>query len=110
MQQSRRVFLGVALGLATAGATSLPAQNDSSSSPGPPPILIPRPLRRNPNAILRANQAIIQKDVEQLSQLVRDLRRGLNESDTKEVLSIDVLHTAEQIEKLAKQVRELIRG
>ena len=109
MRESRRLFLGVLVSVASAGAAAFAAQGDDSA-PTPPPIFVPRPLRRDPKAILRANQAAIQKDVEQLSQLVRDLRRGLNQSDTKEVLPIDVLHKAEEIEKLAKQIRELVRG
>jgi hypothetical protein len=59
---------------------------------------------------LKANQEDIKKDVDRLSELVSELRKGLDDGDTKDVLSLDVIHKTEEIEKLAKQIRGLVRG
>jgi hypothetical protein len=48
--------------------------------------------------------------VDRLSELVSELRKGLDDGDTKDVLSLDVIHKTEEIEKLAKQIRGLVRG
>lgn len=45
-----------------------------------------------------------------MSELVEALQRQLKESDTTDILSIDVIRKSEEIEKLAKHVRELVRG
>ena len=45
-----------------------------------------------------------------MTELVQQLHDGLDASDTKEVLSLDVLKKCDEIEKLAKQVRDLVRG
>ena len=129
MHTSRRTFLGVAAGLAAAAAT----RAAQMQTPGPPPMPTPMPahpspygtdpnsprnnpfptetpMKLNPREVLRANQEEIKKDVTRLTQLVSELQKGLDESDTKDVLSIDVIHKTEEIEKLAKQIRSLIRS
>jgi hypothetical protein len=119
--------LGVAAGLAAAAAT----RAAQMQTPAPPPMALPghpspvspdpnsprsnpfpteTPMKLNPREVLRANQEDIKKDVARLTQLVSELQKGLDESDTKDVLSIDVIHKTEEIEKLAKQIRSLIRA
>jgi hypothetical protein len=116
MRESRRVFLGLAVGAATA-AVARAGQFDSSQQNNPSPVppatmsINPRhPSRRNLNAQLRVNQVTIKKDVAKLSDLVANLQKGLSDADTKEVLSLDVLHMTDQIEKLVRQIRDLVRG
>lgn len=122
---SRRTFLGVAAGIAAAAATHAAQMQTPTPPPMPPhpptfgtdpnaprtnPFPTESPLKLNPREVLRANQEEIKKDVTRLTQLVSDLQKGLDESDTKDVLSLDVIHKTEEIEKLAKQIRSLIRA
>jgi hypothetical protein len=109
MRESRRVFLGLAFGaVAAAGAPDAFAQQDPPAAT--PPIRPLPPLHTRDREYLKENQARIKKDVTRLSQLVDELQQGLDDSDTREVLSLDVLHKAEEIEKLAKQIRDLVRA
>lgn len=114
MYSSRRVFIAGSLSLA-ASAGALWAQK------GPPPPQFPSPFpppeppepersRKRDRAILKANREAITKDVTRMSELVEALQRQLKESDTTDILSIDVIRKSEEIEKLAKHVRELVRG
>ncbi len=45
-----------------------------------------------------------------MSDLVEALQKQLKESDTADVLSLDVIRKSEEIEKLARHVRDLVRG
>lgn len=45
-----------------------------------------------------------------MSELIDDLQKQLKEHDTADILSIDVIRKSEEIEKLARQVRDLVRG
>jgi len=118
MYRSRRAFLVAAMtGLAT---TALGQQQQQQPPPPPfrPPTRgsfpndpvtlpeVPKPDRRT----LKANQQTIKKDVARMTELVQQLQDGLDADDTKDVLSLDVLKKCEEIEKLAKQVRDLVRG
>jgi hypothetical protein len=117
MQESRRIFLGAVFSLAVAaklGAAQQQPPKDMQEPlpfPGAPRIITrPPESRRDPKAELKQNQDHIKKDVARLTELVADLQKGLDDSDTKEVLSINVIRKAEEIEKLAKQIRDLVRG
>jgi len=45
-----------------------------------------------------------------MSELVDALQKQLKENDTTSILSVDLIRKSEEIEKLAKQVRDLVRG
>jgi len=60
--------------------------------------------------MLKANRAAISKDVTRMSELIDALQKQLKESDTTDILSLDVIRKSEEIEKLARQVRDLVRG
>ena len=117
MVRSRRGFLVVAM---TGLATTAFGQQQQQQLPPPfrPPTRgsfpnDPATLPEVPKAdsrTLKANQQAIKKDVARMTELLQQLQDGLDASDTKEVLSLDVLKKCEEIEKLAKQVRELVRG
>jgi hypothetical protein len=117
MYRSRRGFLVAAVsGLA---ATALGQQQQQQPPPPfrPPtrgsfpndPVALPDAPKPD-SRTLKANQQAIKKDVARMTELVQQLQDGLDASDTKAVLSLDVLKKCEEIEKLAKQVRDLVRG
>jgi hypothetical protein len=52
----------------------------------------------------------IRSDVEKLFDLALDLKQQVQKSDSTSTLSLNVVKTAQQIEKLAKQIKNLSRG
>lgn len=118
MSHSRRGFLGAAITLVAASAFGQVPQIDQQSpiptrpEPRFPDDTTDRPVRRRPDprVILKQNQEEIKKDVARLTETVAELQKALDDADTKEVLSLDVMHKADEIEKLAKQIHSLVRG
>lgn len=96
------------------------AQMQGQQNPQNP---MPMPGPHNPNdpfpdngpkideaKILKANNQQIHDDVEKLYDLASDLKKEVEKTDSANVLSLPMMQKAEQIEKLAKQVRNLARG
>jgi hypothetical protein len=113
MYTSRRAFIGASLSLA-AGAVWAGQQ-------GPPPSRVPPPFpptepaeparnSKRDRAMLKANREAIAKDVTRMSELIEGLQKQLKENDSADILSVDVIRKSEEIEKLAKHVRDLVRG
>jgi len=116
MSHSRRVFLGVAVTFVAASAFGAAPQLQQAPAGSPEPKFpddtttrIP-PRRPDPRVILKQNQEEIKKDVARLTETVAELQKALDDADTKEVLSLDVVHKTDEIEKLAKQIRSLVRA
>src|SRR5580658_5970517 len=111
MRGSRRAFLGLAFGAAAtaAGASGQVAIPQGAQLPPSPRPFSPS-LPKHDIRELTANEEGIRKAITRMSELVGQLQKGLDDSDTKQVLSLDVIHKTEEIEKLAKQIRELVRG
>jgi len=118
MLRSRRNFLGFAAAgtAALAGrAAARDFQDASQAGPDPDDPLsrsfpggsLPRP---NPRDLLAANQKSAQKDVARLSEIVQQMQKQLEDASTKDVLSLDVLRETDEIEKLARHIRSLVRG
>jgi hypothetical protein len=129
MTQSRRNFLGAAASAVMAsawGAGLLAAQSQmpvprlpmpmpGAGSPFPnngpfgdiPPA---PPPRRNPTQQLKINQAEIEKDMARLKAAVGDLEKEFDSKDTTAVLSLAAVRKTEEIEKLARHIRDLVRG
>jgi hypothetical protein len=79
--------------------------------PGDPTDNIPVPEHKiSPAQQLKMNHEEIQKDMEKLKAAVGDLEKEFNANDTTAVLSVGALHKTEEIEKLAKHIRSLVRG
>ncbi len=68
------------------------------------------PSREALKAILQENQKQIKKDIEKLYQLAEELKKEVEKTDASEVLSLNVLRKAEEVEKLAKHIKNLARG
>jgi hypothetical protein len=114
MYLSRRVFIAAFLSLGGSVATVWAAQDGPPpqfppSFPPPEPPESPRSKKRD-RAILKANREAITKDVTRMSDLVDALQKQLKESDTADILSLDVIRKSEEIERLARHVRDLVRG
>lgn len=127
MQTNRRVFFASFLGVGSFRAAlsalllPFPAWLSSSQKPNPPPPLPgqkpqdPReegPLEHkpDPHALLKENQKNIKRDVERLAELAEELKQEVDKTDSADVLSIPLLKKAEEIEKLAKAIRNRARG
>jgi hypothetical protein len=64
----------------------------------------------DPNAILKKNKDQIHDDVEKIYALATELKTEVEKVDSTNVLSLTIVQKSEQIEKLAKQVKNLARG
>jgi len=127
MRQSRRrllaTFVGVAGGLAAEPVLS------SALAFQRPPQPIPSPNAPNPNyppglnnagvnpneekeakAVDPQRQKDIRADVQRLYELVGELKDEVEKTDSNSVFSISVVKKAQQIEKLAKRVKDMSKG
>ena len=125
MSQSRRNFLAAAASAVMAsawGAGLLAAQSQMpvprlplpgggrpfpdgpfGDAPMPPP-------RRSTTQQMKINQAEIEKDMLRLKAAVGELEKEFDSNDTTAVLSMAAVRKAEEIEKLARHIRDLVRG
>lgn len=120
MSQSRRNFLGAAAAVAASawGAVSLAAQAQGQTGTAQfPTTSIPSqtggPIferRMTPAERMQMNQVQIRKSSARLAEVVGELRKDLEANDTTNVLPLAVIRKAEEIEKLARQIRTLVRG
>ena len=119
MSQSRRTFVGAGAALAAAsvlGAMPLAALGQSQNptiptNPFPPEPMGGLPPRRiGPAERMKANQAQIKKSTVRLAELIVELQKDLEANDTTNVLSLGVIRKTEEIEKLARQIKSLVRG
>lgn len=122
MYYSRRSLV---LTLATA-VTGVLAESLLRSEPQGPPQARPSPNTPNPDhpwglagepnkpvdrlAINRQNQAEVRTSVEKLYQLASELKAEVEKTDTNNTLPVSIVKKSQQIEKLAKHVREVARG
>ncbi|SRR5712692_6473293 len=124
MPDSRRRLLAALLGAAGAFAVEplLSGLQAPGSGPLPKAKVYPNghdpnaitgiedPSRPDPKAIARANQITIRTDIAKLYEMVSDLKEQIEKTDATATLSISVVKKAQQIEKLAKQIKDLAKG
>ena len=99
-------FLSVLLIIAPARAQDSPAtagQGRASVPPSPTPAEIEM-QRRMAKQRNQERFAKIKKDTDQLLELATQLKKSVDQA-SEETLSLEVIRKAEQIEKLARQVR-----
>jgi nucleotide-binding universal stress UspA family protein len=113
MSETRRRFvLSVASAVAASFGGVVVAQDQN-----------PRPFPADPSkrdddsvplpgtkAILEENQKDIKKSVEKLFQLASDLRAEVEKTNSVQVLSLSMLRKAEEIEKLAHDIKVRAKG
>lgn len=120
MQTNRRNFFAslFEVGSFSAALLAFPALLSSSQKGSPPP---PFPGQKeenregpehkpDPHALLKENQKNIKRDVDRLAELAGELKQEVDKTDSADVLSIPLLKKAEEIEKLAKAIRNRARG
>jgi hypothetical protein len=120
MYPSRRRIL--VTGGASLGALLLPwkvsAAQDANQDPptrtrrdGPEdPSHSPLPAGATTKAMLEQRQKDIKKDIEKLFELATQLKTEVEKTDATTVLSLGMVKKAEEIEKLAKQIKDHAKG
>lgn len=78
--------------------------DDSSNDPN-----APKPPNSS-KALLEERQKNIKKDVDKLYSLAAQLKAEVDKTDSTSVLSLAMLKKAEEIEKLARQIKDHARG
>jgi len=68
------------------------------------------PGRPDPKAIQQANQKKLREDVAKLYEMASELKDQVGKMDSSFVVSVSFVKTAQQIEKLAKEIRNLARN
>jgi len=69
----------------------------------------PLPPRADPKALLKEDQKALRRDVDRLVQMAKDLKDESDKTPDTDVLSLSLVKKAEEIEKLAHQIKERIR-
>jgi hypothetical protein len=64
----------------------------------------------NPRLVLQQDRKELQHDADVLLEMAQDLKKQVDSLDTTEVLSLDLVHKAEGIEKLARQMKSLMQA
>ena len=60
--------------------------------------------------VLKENQEKIKKDIQRLYDLVSNLKNEVEKTDSSKMLSLNLVKTAEEAEKLARHIRTLALG
>ena len=81
--------------------------NNADPKPGDESAPFPLGSRK---AALEENEKDIKKKVEKLFQLATELKDEVDKTDSAKVLSIAVVKKAEEIEKLAKDIKSRAKG
>ena len=119
MSETRRRFLTVLGGAGTlvflrakdlvgqARPKSRPPASDPTQEPENPDALPAKPPTK---AMLESNEKDIKKNIEKLYQLATDLKAEVEKTDSSQVLSLTLLKKAEEIEKLAHDIKSRAKG
>jgi hypothetical protein len=125
MSCSRRSLMLTLIGGAgalAAGSTTYPQPQPQRVSPEPRPSPnTPDPAHPwglgghdekpvDSKAMDKKNQAEVKASVEKLYELITELKEQVEKSDANLMLSVSVVKKSQQIEKLAKHVKDLAKG
>lgn len=112
--KSRRQILAAMLvvGIPTGLIALAPgAQVSSRRQPPPPPKdEEPNTSKSDPKLLLENNQKEMKKNVERLYDLASELKAEVEKTDSVQVLSLSMVKKAEEIERLAKEIRNRAKG
>jgi hypothetical protein len=119
MSDTRRRFLTALAGtgrLALFGAGTLsgqakPSGRPPTSDPGvEPESSDPALAKSSTKALLEANEKDIKRNIEKLYQLASDLKTEVEKTDSSQILSLALVKKAEEIEKLAHDIKARAKG
>jgi hypothetical protein len=126
MPESRRYLLTALFGAAGVLAverllagTQAPAPGSGGSPKAQPypngrdpnqPQGMDEPSRPDPRAIERANRNELRTDVAKLYDMVAELKDQIEKTDSNSTFSLSIVKKTQQIEKLAKQIKNLAHG
>lgn len=99
-------MLGVAVGTATPQNPTMPRPAPPGQEPGSDNPNLPSPEKHQ----LDENEKDIKKKVERLYELATELKAEVDKTDSSKVLSLNLLKKAEEIEKLAKDIKTRSKG
>jgi hypothetical protein len=102
-----RALLDTAQGQRHDNPSRLPQVPDASDSSGTDDA--PLPPRSSPKTQLKEDQKVLRHDVDRLLQMAKDLKDESDKTPETDVLSLSMVKKAEDIEKLARQIKERIR-
>lgn len=86
---------------------NFPPPADGRHDPSSVDAAAPTP---DPKEVLKANDKDIKSNVLRLSELAQELKKEVEKTDSANVLSLPMVHKAEEIEKLAHHIATLARG
>jgi TolA-binding protein len=116
---TRRTFLvgmAVASGVAAAWSSVMKGQNPFPQAPQPqdrrPQEAVPEspPMPNAEKKILEQNDKDMKKKVDRLYELATELKNQVDKTDSSKVLSLDLVKKAEEIEKLARDIKNRSKG
>ena len=126
MTESRRRVLFALTGIAgiLAAEPLLGAPQSSGVRPPPPPrpspnapdphvpngMNGPQPTTTDGRAVALANQKELREDIARLYGMASELKEQVERTDANSMLSVSLVKKAQQIEKLAKQIKDLAKG
>ena len=90
---------------------ALPSQfPDASRGSGRSRDDIPAPPMADPKVQLKESQKNLRRDADHLVQLANELKEEAYKTEQTDVLSLSLIHRAEEVEKVAKQIKDLVRA
>jgi hypothetical protein len=119
MSDTRRRFLTALAGTGTlallrAGilrGQAKPSGRPPTSDPGmEPENSDPALAKSSTKALLEANEKDIKRNIEKLYQLASDLKTEVEKTDSSQILSLALVKKAEEIEKLAHDIKSRAKG
>jgi outer membrane lipopolysaccharide assembly protein LptE/RlpB len=116
MRQTRRSLLRLlpaalvlsAFGFSVRGQEPFPPPRQRPTGPGEDEPSSPE--KASSKAALEENQKNIKKNVEKLFDLATQLKEQVEKTDSTTTLSLALVKKAEEIEKLARQIKERAKG
>ena len=67
-------------------------------------------FKADPRLTLKQQHEETQRDAQRLFELAEELKKEVEKTDAAEVLSVAIIRKAEEIEKLAKRIKNRARG
>jgi len=120
MVKGRRSFIACVVAVLAGARSSLGLQQQQSPFPRVPggpgadrqsPFPGDEPTRTpDPKEQLKENQKNLRRDVDRLVELAQELKTESDKTEQTTVLSLSLIHKAEEVEKLARQIKSLARA